>query len=36
MAYRRHRPEFLWTVQFIQNGDCSHSEQRLAGGREVN
>ena len=44
MAYRRHRPEFLWNVQFktrmplgyaIQDGDCPHSKQRLAGGRGV-
>ena len=37
MAYRRHRPEFLWNVQTnaIQDGDCPHSKQRLAGGRGV-
>ena len=44
MAYRRHRPEFLWNVQFqtrmplgyaIQDGDCPHSKQRLPRGRGV-
>ena len=44
MAHRRHRPEFLWNVQFqtrmplgyaIQDGDCPHSKQRLPRGRGV-